>query len=74
MKGVGTCCKIEYAILKHMHIFWGSFCGLGTRKIFTMKSEKIWHTEFTGKKDAGFLHKNKSHSVTNSPSICFRNT
>ena len=60
MKGATTCCKIECAILKYMHIFWCHFCGLGTYKIFTMNSEKIWHSVFTGKKKAGFLHKNKA--------------
>lgn len=60
MKGAATCCKIECAILKYMHIFWGHFCGLGTCRILPMDSEKIWHSEFPGKKEAGFLHKNKA--------------
>lgn len=46
MKGPATCCKIECAILKYIHIF----CGLGTYKILTINSEKIWHPEFIGKR------------------------
>lgn len=60
MKGAATCCKTECAILKNIHIFRGHFCGLGTYRISSMNSEKIWHSELAGKKEAGFLHKNKA--------------